>query len=132
MVCLVFYDIFSPTNIQRLCIPWLSPMIPHSSIPQLHLGIILFYALHPLFYVACHSRGLVGLLFPSETSWSSGICPLFHHCICNGSVTLLHSIDCCLHLRLSPSPNNWTCHAECNIPCFSVREPPFERSSPKE
>ena len=62
-----------PTNIQRPCVPWLSSAVSCSSIPQLHLRIILFYALHPLFDVACCSRGLVGLLFPSGMSWFLGI-----------------------------------------------------------
>ena len=123
---------FSPTNIMRPSIPWLVSVIPCSSIPQLHLRIILFYALHPLFNVACCSRGLVGRLFPSRTSWSLGFHALFHHCICNGLVTLLHHIDCHLYLSLSPGSNNWACHAECNIPYFSVREPNFESLSPKE
>ena len=121
-----------PTNILRPCIPWLSSAIPCSSNPQLCLRIILFYALHPFSNVACCSRGLVGCLFPLGMSLSLGFCPLFHHCIRNGLVTLLYHIYCHIHLGLSPSPNNWACHAECNIPCFSVREPLFERSSPKE
>ena len=130
MVCLVFY-IFSPTNILRLCIPWFSSLIPHSSIPQLHFGIIPFIALNPLFDVVCHSRGLVGLCFPLGTSWSSGFHPLFHPCICNGSVTLLHHIDCCPYLSLSPSPNNWAWHAECNILAFLWISPSLRDHLPK-
>ena len=124
---------YSPhTNILRPCISYFRSLIPHSSILQLHLGIILFYALYPLFNDVCCSRGLAGLLFPLGTSWSTVFCPLFHHRICNGLAILLHHIDCCPKLSLSPGPNNWAYHAECNIPCFSMEELLFERSSPKE
>ena len=119
-----------PTNILRPWILCFSSAIHHSSIPQFHLTIILFYALHPLFNG--HSRGLVGPLFPLGMPWSLGFCPLFHHSIFNGSATPLHYIDYHLHLSLSPSSNNWACHADCNITCFSVRKPLFERLSPRE
>ena len=63
-----------------------SPLFHSSTPPQNHPLLCLASTLW------CCSRDLVGLLFPLGMSWFLGFHPLFHHCVCNGSATLLHCI----------------------------------------
>ena len=124
-----------PTNILRtMYFPWLSSAIPCSSIPQqLHLRIIFFYTLHPLFNVACCQQG------SSQSSFSlrdvlvlrhlSSFPPLHLQCLSDPICTTLTVI---LTWACLPAQITGACTLlNATSLAFLWGMPLFERSSPQ-
>ena len=73
----------------------------------------------------------VAFTVPQGASWPPGLSSLFHNSICNSLATFWYGIYSCLYLHYSPSPMNWACQAESDIPGISQGEPSLSQCLPK-
>ena len=76
-------------------------------------------------------KGPHGSPQPLGASHAPGLHFLLHDSICNSAMAFLHCICSHFHLCCSPTPINWTCQAESNVPCTGIGEFLFYNNHPK-